>query len=438
MAQPRIGSCASSHGNGFDMDDKFFNPRDRIHIFGLSGGQSLRGQWRVLHSAVNTDLTYIDLLVVSENAGSATPFAAAPTAGIILAGTNNVNDFETFCANRPTQDPRKRVPFWYKTDRWGRQIDSEYKVVFARLMESNEFFQQFGDLPLAERNRQDEELRQRRWVNDFFYSKKISANQTLANWQSLEQIATRTGLTIDPGLGGQLIAYRANPVGIIEQLRACGREFDLQNNPLNFDEWLDENYRIMRARQQQGRTVDTLDWFTDGVYGAQMETAFVNYLRREYGDIVRINIEAGKDTVLGWSWKIYQPKFPNVKIAIVTHEFFDDQVNAFSDESLAVAGRVLWCLDMGKPGRSGGTIYPGLIGRNQKMRVIGNIEELGRLTQDWACTMEHVTEEIRLQSETWTAVCECPANSAAIKGLAPIVPITTGRNPTPGGYTDLY
>lgn len=423
---------------GFDLDPKWFVSRDRIQIFGLSGGQTLRGQWKVLASEVNDSLTYIDVLITTENAGSTTPYAAAPTSGVILAGTNNVNDFETFCANRPTQDPRKRVPFWYKTDRWGRRVDSEYKAVFARLMESNEFFRQFGDLPLAERNRQDEEIRQHRWVNDFFYSKKISGNQTLALWQNLEQINTATGSTVDPGLGGKLIAYRANPVGIMEQLQACGRVKDLQNNLLNFYEFLDENYRIMRARKSQGRTVTTLDWFTDQVFAANFTTAFVQYLIKEYGDTVRINIETGTNE-LGFNWSIFKPKFPNgLAIAIVTHEYFDDRVNAFNDESIGAAGRVLWCLDMGAPGPKGGTIYPGIIGRNRKQRTLGELEQLARMDPTFACVMEHITEEISLISETWTAICECPANSLAIQGLADGVPVTTGRNPTPGGYTDLY
>jgi hypothetical protein len=424
---------------GFDLDPKFFAPRDRIHLFNLSNGQTAHGQWKVLASAVSDDLSYIDVLVTSENAGSTTPYDSTPTTGIVMPGTNNVNDFESFCQNRPTLDPRKRVPFWYKTDRWGRRVDSEYKAVFARLMESNEFFRQFGDLPLAERNRQDEELRQRRWINDFFWSKKISANQTMANWQSLEQITTVTGSTVDPGLGGKLVAFRANPVGVMEQLRACGRVKDLQNNPLNFDEFLDENYRIMRSRKSQGRMVDTLDWFTDSVYAAQMETAFINYLKREYGDIVRIQIDEGSNE-LGFSWRIFKPKYPvGLKIAIVTHEYFDDMVNAFGDESLPTVGRVLWCLDIGKPGAKGGTIYPGTIATNRKNRTLGELEQLARIDPTFACTMEHITEEISLISETWTAVCECPSNSCSVIGIAPAVPTTTGRSLAGGNsYLDLY
>ena len=226
---------------GLDLDAKWFLSRDRGYIFSTSSGQTLIGQWKVLASEASANLDYIDVLITSENTGSATPYGATPTAGVLLAGGNNVNDFESWCSNRPTINPTKRVPFWFQTMRRARRVDSEYKKVFARLLESNEWFRNFGDLPLAERNRQDEEEFQKRWVNSFFFGKKISSNQTLANWQSLEQIQTVTGSQVDPGTGGKTVAYRAGMVGIFEQLLSCGRVNDLQNNPLNFYEWLNAN-----------------------------------------------------------------------------------------------------------------------------------------------------------------------------------------------------
>lgn len=426
---------------GIDMDPKWFLNRDVVNIFGRASGVSTRGAWKVLASEVAADLSYVDVLITSQNAGSATPYDAAPTAGVLLAGVNNVNDYESWCNNRPTLDPRKRVPYWYQTMRRGRQVDSEYKKVFARLMESNEAFREFGDLPLNERNRQDEEEFQRRWVNSFFFGKPISANQTLALYQSLEQILTPTSTGVDPGQGGKLIAYRANMVGLYEQLRACGRTKDLLNNHLNFYEWLNENYRIIRARKSQGKTADSIDWFTDAVYAAELESAFIAYYRKEYGDIVRINVTTGGNE-FGFSWRTFEVKFPaGVKINIISHEFFDDLYNAFQTESIDSSGRFLMCLEMGKPGPKGGTIYPGMIATNRKMRTLGELEQLARIDPTWACVMEAVTEEISLTSETCTAVCECPANSLIIEGIGEGVPDTTGVNSNAGAdpnYTNLY
>jgi len=422
---------------GIDMDPNWFVDKDRVHIFGRIGGQTVIGQWKVLASEVAADFSYVDVLITSENAGSATPYDPTPTAGVLLNGGNNVNDYESWCHNRPTLDPRKRVPFWFQTIRRGRRVDSEYKKVFARLMESNEYFRQFGDLDLAERNRQDEELWQRSWLNSFFYGKKISANQTLSNWQNLEQILTVTGGSVDPGTGGKIIAYRANMVGVFEQLLACDRVRDLQNQSLNLYELLKEIYNIMRARKSQGKVVDTIDIFTDNQTAADFESAMISYYRKEYGDIVRINIEEGSNE-LGFYWRKYKVKFPaGLTIAIVTHEFFDDILNAFTTENIDSAGRMMLILDIGKPGPKGGTIYPGMIATNRKVRTLGEIEQLARIDPTFACTMENITEEITLISETCTAIVECPANSVWIMGVAAGPPTTVGYTANPS-YSNLY
>lgn len=432
VAGDRVVRVVSRYG--IDLNAGWFLSRDRVHIFGKSaGGQFTNGQWRVLASEAAADLSYVDVLLKSENAGSATPYDTAPTAGVLLAGGNNVNDYESFCLNRPTLDPRKRVPFWYQTMRRARRVDSEYKKVFARLMESNEYFRAFGDLPLSERNRQDEMEFQRRWLVSFFFGKAISANQTLTNWQSLEAINSATGAVLNSGQGGKIMAYRANMIGVFEQLRACGRFIDLQNNPLNLYEFLDECYRIIRARKSQGKNVSELDWYTDSTFAANFESGVIAYYRKEYGDIVRINIDTGGNE-LGFHWRTFTFKFPvGVKINIITHEFFDDMVSAFDNENLASSGRVLLCLDMGK----GGTIYPGMIATNKKMRTLGDIEKMAALDTTLACVMEAPTEEISLTSETVTAIVECPANSIWIGGIADAIPITTGKSLNPS-YTNLY
>lgn len=422
---------------GFDLNAEWFSSRDVVYIMGRAGGISMQGNWKVLASEVSPDLSYIDVVITSQNAGSAAHYDAAPTSGVLLAGGNNVNDFESFCLNRPTLDPRKRVPFWYQTERRARKVDSEYMTVFARLMESNKYFQEFGDLPLAERNRQDEEEFQKRWVNDFFFGKSISANQTLANWQSLEAINTITSAGLDPGLGGKQIAYRANMIGIREQMLRCGRVKDLQNNPLNLQELLMDIYNITRARKSQGRTADSIDIYTNQPYAALFESAMIAYWKQEYSDIARIEIKTGTNE-LGFVWRSYITKYPaGVTINVITHEFFDDYRSAFETESIASRGNLFLILDMGKPGAKGGTIYPGIIATNTKKRTLGELEKLAAVDATFACVMEHVTEEIMLSSVTTTAVVECPQNSLWVENMADVVPIVTGpvANAT---YTNLY
>ena len=424
---------------GFELTANWFVSKDRVMIFGqASGGYSTRGQWKVIAAAANTAGTYVDVLVSSENGGSATPYDTAPVGGVLLALGNNVNDYESWCYNRPTQDPRKRVPYWYQTSRRTRCVSEEYRRVFARLSESNKHFKEFGDQPLAERNRQDEEEYQHRWVNTFFFGKAISSNQTLALWQSLDQITTVTGTNADTALAGNLIAYRANMVGVYEQLRACGRVRDLQNNRLNFYEFLDEIYNIYRARKSQGKPANSIDVYTDSVTAANFETAAINYYKAEYGDILRIPLEVteGQNMTLGFAWRSYKFKRPlGVTVNIITHEFFDDILNAGVTESVGSSTRFMAILDMGKAGTNGGTIYPGMIATNMKKRTHGELEAMARMDSTVKCVMEVVTEEFSLMSETNTAVVECPANSLWIEGIQDAVPSTAGKS---GDYYNLY
>lgn len=440
VAGDRVVRVVSRYG--LDLDAKYFLSADRIFILSRgANGVSQRGQWKVLASAaeVATHPSYVDVLITSENTGSTSAWNSAPTsAAVVLMGANNVSDYESYCLNRPTRDPRKRVPFWYQTMRRARVVDSEYEEVFARLMESNKYFQQFGDLPLAERNRQDEELYQKAWLRTFFFGKALNSNQTMANWQSLPEIDSASGSVADPGQGGKIVARRANLIGVREQMMACGQVKDLMNNNLNYYEWLTANYNIMRSRKSQGKAVTDLDWFTDAVYAADIESAHVNYLQNEYGDSVRINIEKGTNE-LGFCWRTFEVKFPaGVKINIITHEFFDDMVNALDTEGIASAGRLLLCLEMGKSGPKGGTIYPGMIATNRKVRTLGELENVARIDPFLACVMELPTERINLTSETATAVVECPSNSLWIEGIPEAVPITTGATGPAANYQNLY
>jgi hypothetical protein len=423
---------------GVDLDEKWFQDRDRIFVMGRSSiGVAQNGQWKVLASAVAADKSYVDVLMVSENAGSSQPYATAPTSGLVLIGVNNVNDFEKWCNNRPNYDGKKEVPFWWQTIRRTRCVDQNYKEFYARLNTSgvNEAFKRFGDLDLAQRNAQDEQNYQRHFVNAFFFQKPISANQTLANWESLDTISTPTGFSIDPGTGGAIVAKRAAFIGVVEQHRACDRYRDLQNNKLNFYEFLQENYNLMRARKTHYGSCTEIDWYCDNSYAALLITAYTEYLKKEYGSSnvqFPIDITKTMDNNLGFAWRTIMVKFPaGLKINIITHEFFDDLRDAFRVESVESAGINLWALDWRG-------IYWSQIASNRKQHRIGDLTDLAPIDKDWGCVMETLTKEITLNSETGAVVCECPSNNILITNIRDDVPDTTGRSATAGGsYSDL-
>lgn len=411
---------------GVDLDDKWFNPGTRIYTITRTNSVIGNGQWEVLARATAADNSYTDVLITSLNAGSAAAYNAAPTAGLVVIGVNNVNDFEKWCYNLPNWDPNKMVPFWIQTFRRSRCVDSEYMKFYNRLRTSgaNEAFKQFGDLDMAQRNAQDELENKKRFVNHFFFSKSLNANQTLTLWQSLPDITTPSGFSVDPGTGGKLIAKRAENIGVLEQLRRCDRVRDLLGHQLNFYEWLDENYRIMRARESNGKTVTDIDWYTDSITAANLQTGFLTYWKQESLEQLQLTMDINKVSSIGMKYMSFTAKFPaGVRINIIIDRFFDDFRSAHKAQGQEQAGVMLLCLDIGK----GGSIYWSQLASNRKSFTVGDLNDLAKIDKDWACVMETVTREQTLISDTGTVVVECPQENLWIWGMADAVPIMTGK-----------
>lgn len=422
---------------GVELDSKWFNPRTVIYIFTRKSGtgQAENGAWRVLASAEAEDGSYCDVLVTSENAGSSQAFAAAPTTGFVLIGVNNVNDYESYCHNPANYDGRKRVPFWTQTMRRTREIDEDYKEFLNRLNTDgvNRAWKEFGDIPIMERNRQDEENFQRAFVNAFFFQKPFNSNQTLALYPSLPTISTPSGFGVDPGTGGRLISYRANFIGVVEQLHRCDRVRDLYGQAMNFYEWLAENYRIMRARKTRKGSCTSLDWYCNSTYAARLQTAFLKYWKQESLDQFRLTwqADAQKDNSnsLGFTWNSYRVKWPQgLTINIVTNDALDDLFNANDEESQAEMGNFLLCLDIGKPGVDGrgGSIYYAQMAANKTRHVRGDLDALAKIDADWSCVMRARTTEVNMTSETGTVVVECPQDNLWMWNIGDEDPVMTG------------
>jgi hypothetical protein len=433
-----------------DGDAKWFTARGTVHIFGRSStGTALRGQWKVVSSAVATDGTYVDIMLDSQNANSSTPYDATPGytvadffhAGVVVIGTNNVSDWESWCNNRPALNPNRRIPFWYQTSRYTLCVDQFYKEWLTYLMERNPLFSKFGDVPLAERNKQLGAHFQKEWLWSFFMGKPLP-NQSLANYQSLEQIDSFTSSIFDTGTEGKFVGYRANAVGVYEQLRQCGRVKDLQGQKLNLREFFEhELYNIMRSRSSQGKEANSLDIWTDTKTAAQIQRSMIDYYKEESGDTFRLTYDiTGSTTIpkLGLRVRSYELVYPQgLTINILTDHFFDDFANAAQVEGDAAGqdtfgdtGRFLAVLDLG------GSIYPGIIGSNRKVHRVGELADLARIDQSYGCVMENPTKEITLNSQTWTAIVECPSDSLWVENFSALRPDASG--PAGSSYTDSY
>lgn len=431
------------------IDERWFVPGMTIFVNARSAaGTALRGAFLITGSQTSTFGGASTVLItataqndtlgwVAKAAFSGFTGGSPLSAGVVIRGSANVQDVERWCYNRPALNDRKHVPFWWETDRYTMCTDQLYEAWFKRLQDGNEYFKLFGDVDSTQRNKQLGDVFQREWLNKFFWNKRISTNQTLGSYRSLAEVQTVSNTTQGlyvPG-EGRCVGRKANAIGVYEQLAECGQVFDLQNQRLNLVE-LFENliYPIWRARGDQGIPNDTIEIFTDSYTASQFQRGMIEYYDTRSDGLARFMIDtkqvmSGNMGALGFNFDEYKLQYPQVKLRIVTNNYFDDFATAHSLESIGSSGRFLWILDFT-------SIYPGIITSNSVKHTTGDLEKLASVDRDYACVMANPTQEIQLNSLTWTAVVECPATSAIVENFD-ITQIPRGDSGiTP--YTDLY
>lgn len=397
---------------GIDVGNEFFVQTHKLFAFtrDASTGESQKSQWQILASAANA--TTIDILVLEQDSGSTSPYNAAPTSGYVVIGANDVADYESFCLNRPALNPNKLVPFFFQTSRTALCVDSNYKEYLAKAMETNALFEVFGDVPLAERNRQLGDRAQREWLNAFFWNKAL-VNQTISTYTSLSPIKSIAGTTM---------GYHASAVGVYEQLRACGRVTDWLNSKLYIKTLLNDLYQVVRARKQAGIPATSIDIYTDSNTAELFKRGMISYYNNQSGGLLRFNAPIedgnieGSAKELGFWATSYKVDYPaGLTINIVTHEFFDDLVSVATAESIASTGRFLWVLDWS-------TIYPGIIGSSRVSTTVDTIDLLRKVNTSYSCVIANPTRDLTLASTTWTVICECPATSLIYENFSSDLP----------------
>lgn len=389
-----------------------------------AGGTTQISTYRIIDAAAEaaTPPTYVDVLIAGESIDTAAAsFNSAPVSGITRIMPPNVMDVETFCPNRQNVNTKKMVPFWVETIRRARRICSESELVRQNLIQDNKWFATFQDISTVERNRQDEIKYRRELVNALLFQEAYSSNQTSLLWSALPQVNSLTVSALDTGTGGQLIGYRANLVGVLPQLRACGQVLDYQGANLDIKTWCETYiYPIFRARQSAGRPTTDIDIYTDSDTAAQVERAFVSWYKDQFGAEVHINIDAyrttGANDTFGFTWRSFKvPTKPaGIRLNFIVSETFDDLINALSYSSQEQAGRYLWTADFGK------SIYPAMVASNRKVHRVGALEDVAKIDQSFGCVMQNPTIDITLASETLTMVVECPLQSRVDHGFAAV------------------
>jgi len=449
-AGSQILTVESSFGGTMDLHPDYFLPGKRIHVMsrGNTGLFNIT-QFKILQAGVPDPAISIDVEVVLDQptttgaVGDAVTHLipnVSATNGVVFLGINNVADVEYWCRNMINVNTTKLVPFWYQTRRLTRCVDSRYEEFLTHMMENNEWYSLFADLPLAERNRQDEARDQVEWMNAFFFGERISAKQNLDKWGELEKIKTVSGssTSIDPGVSdgtdSDFVGFRANMIGVLSQLADCNRFVDGAANAGGFpiNTFLENDiWQIVRSRRSQGKNASEIDIYTDETTADQFMTAFIAYSKSKTGDIARINIETGFSE---WGFpfrrlRLYKPM--GVSVNLITDDYFNDLATAGSYSTSGLlpgpnavglspgggVGRFLFVLDVGQ----GGSIYPAVLATNRKQYKVGDINDLSKIDKTFSCVMENPTQRKTLTSTTTTAVVECPLNSLVVGNFEKIV-----------------
>lgn len=366
---------------------------------------------------------------------------ASPVQGYLRRGSQNVDDFEKMCDEQPAYLNKKLVPFWIGTTRWSMCKSSKYDEYREMLMENNILFREFGDVDEVEKNRQLALDFQKRWVNNFFYAKALP-NQTIATYDQLAQINSFNSggdLGVD---GGVCVGFRAEPVGVYEQLAECGQVVDLQGAVLNLPALFQSFYNIIRVRVTQGNQNRVIDVFTDSNTAELINQAMINYYNAKYANTLRTTLDVGgsgvehmnplvidkaKKAEFGFYYRSYPLSFPQgVTMNVITHWAFDDEIDVALISGIPDTARMLAILDF-----TG--IYPGIVQSNRVIAKTGDLQTLAKINPDFACVMRVHTRQQTLNSMTYTVVVECPAASLWIENFAGTLP-----NVNPDGNIPQY
>ena len=426
-------------------DVRSFPAGQRVYITGVSAANSVsRTAWQIVSSVISSVVTNGVTVVLSpQNSGSflSGSHLQSPVTGLLVRGTANISDFENFCAEPPAYLNWKNVPFWTETQRTTLCISTQYEKWRKALLADNPLYREFGDLTEIEKNRQLGADWQKRLVETMFWGKKINSNQSLANYNQLPQISAYDGSAFGLGVdGGTCVGYRANMIGIYEQLVECNRVLDLQNSTLNLIALFNELYNMMRTREgASGKYVKVFDVFTDNQTAHLINQAMIAYYNAEVGGNARWNIDLNgpggmpqanfnkeqdiQKAEFGFNYRSYNLMYPaQIRVNIITHYFFDDLLTANNVASQGGAGRLLLVLDFTN-------IYPGITTSNRKVWDTGALKNLAAINSSYGCVMEVNTQQTTLMSVTGTMVVECPAGNLWLENFANAIPNVTN----PGG-----
>ena len=388
---------------GIPANILWFNPGERVFIKGKTeGGTATDTAYQIVSRSLISGDQAVRLVMEPQNSNSflSADQLTSPTSGLLVRGTANVSDFESFCSRPPGLITNNEDEFWIETTRDAQCIDELYEEWRDLVISNNPLYAKFYDLEPVKYNKQSGEDFQRRWVNTAFFNKAL-ANQTLADFNSLENIES-----VEPNDVNRCVGKRANAIGIYEQHAQAKRVIDLQGGQLNLPALFNTLYTMQRLREDIGAAQS--DIFEVGMpnqFYPAFRLAMLQYYKAQSNGMEQLFVEnekgGFKKSPFGMRYMDFPLIYPNATIRVVTDYFFDDYLSANKQAGQEDVGRLLWILDWSK-------IYVGVFESNRVVNKTGDLKTLAAVDPTFACVMRVPTQTTTLMSFTWTLICEAP------------------------------
>jgi hypothetical protein len=357
-----------------------------------------------------------------------------PTAGILQTVANNVNDYEAWCRNQPTDLSVRLLVNWLQTTRESREVNDSYKETLNNIMSGkvNPYLSSMVHQPLAEQNKIAAKVSQDQWTRAVWY------NQALNNKQKPETYMELPAVT-DPEDTNCTLEYKSNALGIKTLLNEGGRVADKGGNALDLDSLFSDLYFLKRNREQDGDTISTIDVMTDRLTSVKIFEAFNAYYKLRYGWEVQRNAQINQkiehNGIVLFNYNVYDIPDVGVQLAVFHDPMFDDLLNVGTGKKYLLDGnksadnvfsgsdassftsthRMLWLVDWSD-------VKIGIAGTNSVTRDQPH-PEIDRL---YSCRMDSVKRTFNLRSTKWTTMMDRPHRHLIIENISDSVEFTLG------------
>jgi hypothetical protein len=358
-----------------------------------------------------------------------------PTYGVVQTVANNVNDFEEWCRNQPTDLSVKLIVNWLQTTRESRTIDQTYRETLQKIMNGdvNSYLKSMVYTPLAEQNKIAAQASQEQWLRSTWFNQPINDKQSPETYMQLPAVT-------DPEDDSCTLEYKSNALGIKALLSESNRVVNKSGGAYTVEDLQKDIYYLKRNREQDGSNIAVVDCMTDRFTYNKLFEVFNQYYKARYGwgldRNAQINQQITHNGILLFNYSMFDLPEVGCQLAVFHDPYFDDLINhqaplfgaaldpdggkvvdkdglrssiaanSGGHATYAKVMRSMWFIDWSD-------VKIGIAGTNSITRKQPH-PETDRL---YKCRMAHKETEYSLRSTKWTTMMDVPARHLIVENF---------------------